>query len=620
MSSVHVHVPNMLTAVKDGTVPGEFGDGKKSFTFPTVTSLNSRGKKLMWSITVRLLKGGNPVPIDDKYLGHPTVQLNKDFSGEIVSSAKQEGGKERISAPTYITSGKNIGKTNATNVITQALRDALGLYNKQVKRSGTKGEKKAAKKDETEAQTQNGDEKEETLSAFVCMGYPGGSRINNRPRPMLVKKLGATADATLTAKDFAGKGLSGITAQRKYNGIRAVICLECAPESLPESTSSHTGGAELQNGSAADFGIEDIYDEAHGADEAPQKHEEIKGGAVDDSRAVAVMYSRTGGALLGHPHIKEEARQLLLRAPSVGDGSRYGIPKKFLQENPDAYSGPFGGPCVYLDGEIYLHGKPLNVISGQARKEEVKKTEAKLEFHVYDCFFPLAKAIADEKKLGAAGDMPSMYRQLYLDDLFCNSDGITKNSQSSKNSHLVRVENFYPASQEELDELARKFIKEEEFEGAIVRRNNRGYVYSVNNYHSSNLIKIKPIFDDEFAVVGYTQGTRGKDVGAIVWICEVDEKNAKIPSDRQFNVVPKDMSYEDRYRLFKCMGQSVEGEDGKQTTRFKRDFYGQLLTVEFPERSAKTGKPSQAKSLTFRTYENENGVDPIKQILQECLE
>ena len=71
-------------------------------------------------------------------------------------------------------------------------------------------------------------------------------------------------------------------------------------------------------------------------------------------------------------------------------------------------------------------------------------------------------------------------------------------------------------------------------------------------------MKIRPIFDDGFTVVGYTQGTRGKDVGAVIWECEVPK-----PVDRLFTVVPKDMTYEDRYAVYECLGTLVVGRDIK---------------------------------------------------------
>jgi hypothetical protein len=54
------------------------------------------------------------------------------------------------------------------------------------------------------------------------------------------------------------------------------------------------------------------------------------------------------------------------------------------------------------------------------------------------------------------------------------------------------------------------------------------------------------------------------------------------------------------------------------TTRFERDVKGLPLTVEFAESSAETGKPLQAKALTFRTYESGPDNDPIRKLMAEC--
>lgn len=44
-----------------------------------------------------------------------------------------EAGKELVSEKTHIHTGKNIGKKNQTNAFTQAISDALGIYNKKLK-------------------------------------------------------------------------------------------------------------------------------------------------------------------------------------------------------------------------------------------------------------------------------------------------------------------------------------------------------------------------------------------------------------------------------------------------------------------------------------------------------
>jgi ATP-dependent DNA ligase len=256
------------------------------------------------------------------------------------------------------------------------------------------------------------------------------------------------------------------------------------------------------------------------------------------------------------------------------------------------------GTVPYFDGELYLHGRPLNWISGQARRGD---DEGALEFHIFDVFFPHARA--------AGFDMPSRARQEYLAAAFAAAaaSGIALD-------HVKRVENFPVKSEAEMNALAARFLAEG-YEGAIARKDAAGYRYGYSNYHSANLLKIKPVMDAEFPVVGFTQGTRGKDVGAVIWECEVPDGD---PRDRGFTVVPRNMTYEERYALFRCLGEVVGGPGAPGLTRFERDIKGLPLTVEFREVSAKTGKPLQAKAVAFRTYEAGPAADPVRALLEEC--
>lgn len=161
---------------------------------------------------------------------------------------------------------------------------------------------------------------------------------------------------------------------------------------------------------------------------------------------------------------------------------------------------------------------------------------------------------------------------------------------------------------EQLDSLARNFITDG-FEGAIARKNKQGYVYSPNNYHSSNVLKIKPVFDDEFVVVGYDQGSKGKDVGAVIWICEVN--NPIKLGDTKFNVVQKNITLEDRKKIYSCLSR-MSGEQ----TMFEKYFMGKKLTVEYAELSSITNKPLMAKATVFRTYEGKS--DPVTAFYAEC--
>jgi hypothetical protein len=67
------------------------------------------------------------------------------------------------------------------------------------------------------------------------------------------------------------------------------------------------------------------------------------------------------------------------------------------------------------------------------------------------------------------------------------------------------------------------------------------------------------------------------------------------------------MTYEERYKIFELLNLKSGPENN-----FNKYVNGKYLTVEFPERSKKTGKPSQAKALNFRNLDTDSNEDPIK--------
>jgi ATP-dependent DNA ligase len=558
MASKSITIKDTAQAIKSGEIPGAFSEDRKKFNFPVLKSKGTRGVNLIWQVSVSLEYKGTAVAIDEKLLSG-TAQLPDSFRGVISVSSKQEetkngAGKERAVVPTYVTAGKNIGKKNATNVVTQAIRDALSLHNKHAKKAN------------------NVEADQKKVNPFVLYNIPGGEKMDFQPPPMLVQKPGDTAAAKADAQFFG----DGALIQRKYNGVRVVCYLD------PDNK--------------------------------------------------VIMYSRAKGEYPGHEQIRTELAEMLKRAPKVRDAyfrespavtsadtkkdtkSSTKEPDKKAKE--DVYSLPNKSnvPIVYIDGEIYEHGKPLQWISGQSRK---KNDEGTLSLHVYDCFFPVA--------IAKGYQMPSLYRQEYLREFFSASGA------PDTHPHIKQVFGDTVHNLEEANAKAKEYIAEG-YEGGIIRKAWAGYQYSYNNKHSANLLKIKPILDSEFKVIDFTQGDKGKDVGALIWVCEVDEKKAKDQKDRVFNVVPKDMTYQMRYALFKCLSQKVPSggatslpqvpgamtHDQKMITRFERDLKGLYMTVEYPELSTKTGKPVQAKALTFRTYEGGPDKDPYAKILAEC--
>lgn len=98
---------------------------------------------------------------------------------------------------------------------------------------------------------------------------------------------------------------------------------------------------------------------------------------------------------------------------------------------------------------------------------------------------------------------------------------------------------------------------------------------------SKELLKRKELFDGEFEVVGYTQGSKGKEVGAIVWICAIGEKT--------FNVVPN-ITHAERYKIFK-----------ECEAKFDKKYKNRMITVEYRGVS-NDGVPMQGKAIAFRDF------------------
>ncbi|SIP85992.1 ATP-dependent DNA ligase [Pacmanvirus A23] len=213
---------------------------------------------------------------------------------------------------------------------------------------------------------------------------------------------------------------------------------------------------------------------------------------------------------------------------------------------------------LYLDGEIYLHGVPLQEISGYARKEE-QPNDLRVDFMIYDCF------VANEPELKFSE------RKLILDEIFENFEL----------KHCKEVETFEATSKEEIDDLYKVFL-EEGFEGAMVRIDSP-YRYSFNERHCKDLLKLKPTYDQHYEIVNFTTGEKGKAAGAIMIIC-------KTPEGNEFPVTPA-MELPDRMALTKKMSE-IE-PNGR--THFNNQWLGRMLTVYFDELS-KDKVPQRART------------------------
>jgi ATP-dependent DNA ligase len=183
-------------------IPGALSPDRLTWLFPQINSKNSHQKTTEWRICVKLFREGtNPTAQDNLFIEIKDEYFNnKPLPGIfawIKVDSRIEGGKIKKSEPTIVRSGKNIGKASETNVFCQALRDALGIHNKQLKKA--------------------------VGNANV------GSRTERFP-PMLAQVL----KDQKTALKFDPQPYI----QRKYNGVRTVTTLDCDPTDDPELKSA----------------------------------------------------------------------------------------------------------------------------------------------------------------------------------------------------------------------------------------------------------------------------------------------------------------------------------------------------------------------------------------------
>lgn len=191
--------------------------------------------------------------------------------------------------------------------------------------------------------------------------------------------------------------------------------------------------------------------------------------------------------------------------------------------------------CIFIDGELYLHGKSLQDISGIVRGSDLNEKKS-LEYHIFD--------ICTVEKLGF------VERYNLLESVFSQFEF----------KYLKLVKSELLNNQEEADDYFNDLISKN-YEGIIYKQITAPYeASSVREKRSTKYVKRKASIDCEFKITGYTSGV-GKYAGAVVFILETKEGNT-------FNCVPIG-SMEYRKKLY---DECVEDFD---------KFYEKLATVKF---------------------------------------
>lgn len=176
-------------------------------------------------------------------------------------------------------------------------------------------------------------------------------------------------------------------------------------------------------------------------------------------------------------------------------GQHYDYSTKHITEHPDMVALMDKFPNLILDGELYIHGRPLQYISGVARLEVDKYSKCEdLEYWIYDIVDVDSKF---EDRLEVLEDIVAPY--------FENSDIKVK-----------MVEHVECEGWNEIKTLHDKYVSEG-FEGVVIR--NPGKTYGVNK-RTNDMIKVKMYKDEEFEIVDISEGLREEDM---CFICKTDK-------------------------------------------------------------------------------------------------
>jgi ATP-dependent DNA ligase len=209
-------------------------------------------------------------------------------------------------------------------------------------------------------------------------------------------------------------------------------------------------------------------------------------------------------------------------------------------------------PNLVIDGELYSDTLTFQELVGLVRRVTLKEGNEEQMFEVslrvYDCI-----------DLNNEPDFSDRY------------ETITSICAGAK--YLSLVENVTVDDEDEIHAAQARFV-EEGYEGAMVR--NLTGAYRIGK-RSADLQKVKTFLDDEYEIVGFSEGTGG-ETGCVVWVC-------KTSSGDEFSVRPRG-TREERQRYF---------QNGN-------NYIGKMLTVRYQELTD-DGIPRFPVGISIRDYE-----------------
>lgn len=151
-------------------------------------------------------------------------------------------------------------------------------------------------------------------------------------------------------------------------------------------------------------------------------------------------------------------------------------------------------PDLVIDGELYLHGKPLQFINGLARtKYYDPNIHECLEFWIFD--------IVTDKIFYEREEMLNSYKEQL-------SEIATRNVDFDIMNYIQFVEHTLIKGYDNILGLHKEAV-DSGYEGLILRDPDKSYGFGTRDYR---MIKIKMFEDAEFTIIGKSNGLREEDM------------------------------------------------------------------------------------------------------------
>lgn len=226
---------------------------------------------------------------------------------------------------------------------------------------------------------------------------------------------------------------------------------------------------------------------------------------------------------------------------------------------------------VILDGELILPTQHYTFQETISAAKAAKESSTQLQFWMFDAYFPDEPHLPYEERSKRLKDIHhSLGGRYWMDNLNYDANGDDRFSLYA----FKLVETRTVSSHEEVMQAHAEFVGEGH-EGTMIRTLSSTYKDSTTR--SSDLLKLKGFFDDEFTITGFRDGD-GKHAGAVVFICETDD-------GQEFEVTPKG-DYNRRRKMY---------ENGST-------YIGKPLTVRY-QGLTDDGKPRFPVGVEVRDYE-----------------